>query len=191
MPTNFPTSLDIFTNPTATDPRNSATVPHDRQHADANDAIEALEAKLGIDGSADPSSIDYRLANLSSPDFAAENKDGSTVSAGMAVAIHGSGTGFVRADADAIATRAVGLLTATTLNAVAGTVRTGDVLTLADWTAATGAPTLAAKADYFLSDTLGLLTTTAPSGIGQIVQRIGYSLSPDSLMIEIDSPILL
>ncbi len=41
MPTNFPTSVDNFTNPTAND---SLNIPsHSTQHANANDAIEAIE----------------------------------------------------------------------------------------------------------------------------------------------------
>lgn len=43
---NFPVSLDNFTNPTITDNLNNPS--HFLQHADANDAIEALEAKVGI-----------------------------------------------------------------------------------------------------------------------------------------------
>lgn len=43
---NYPTSLDAFTNPTSVD---SLSAPsHSDQHANANDAIEALEAKVGI-----------------------------------------------------------------------------------------------------------------------------------------------
>lgn len=47
--TNFPTSLDALTNPSGTD--SVATVSHSGQHSNANDAIEALEAKLGITAS--------------------------------------------------------------------------------------------------------------------------------------------
>jgi len=46
MATNYPTSLDTFTNPLTTDSQNSPS--HALQHADANDAIEALETKIGI-----------------------------------------------------------------------------------------------------------------------------------------------
>lgn len=46
MAINYPSSLDNFTNPAAgsliTNP------PHGQQHADANDAIEALQVKLGV-----------------------------------------------------------------------------------------------------------------------------------------------
>lgn len=46
---SYPTSLDTFTNPGATD--SVATVSHSGQHSNANDAIEALEAKVGITAS--------------------------------------------------------------------------------------------------------------------------------------------
>lgn len=41
----FPTNLDVLTNPSNTDKLNNP--PHATQHAVANDAIEAIEAKLG------------------------------------------------------------------------------------------------------------------------------------------------
>ena len=47
MATNYPSSLDAFTNPTSTDTLDSATVPHASQHTDINDAVEAIEAELG------------------------------------------------------------------------------------------------------------------------------------------------
>lgn len=40
------------------------TVPHDQQHSNANDAIEALQAKVGADNSAVTSSHDYKIAAL-------------------------------------------------------------------------------------------------------------------------------
>jgi len=47
MATNYPSSLDAFTNPTSTDTLDSVTVPHASQHTDINDAVEAIEAELG------------------------------------------------------------------------------------------------------------------------------------------------
>lgn len=64
MATNFPSSLDTLTNPTATDTLDSVTVPHADQHANANDAIEALQTKVGADGSAVTTSHDYKIAQL-------------------------------------------------------------------------------------------------------------------------------
>lgn len=62
MATSYPASLDSFTNPTAVDTLDSP--PHDTQHADANDAIEALQAKVGVDSSAVTTSLDYRVGQL-------------------------------------------------------------------------------------------------------------------------------
>lgn len=62
MATNFPTSIDALVNPIATD--SLATVNHADQHANANDAIEALEAKVGVTNSAVTSSLDYRVRNI-------------------------------------------------------------------------------------------------------------------------------
>ena len=62
MSINYPTSLDSLTNPSSS---NSLSYPgHSSQHSNANDAIEALEAKVGIDSSADIGSIDYRIGQL-------------------------------------------------------------------------------------------------------------------------------
>lgn len=62
MATNFPTSKDNFVNPQSTD--SVQLVSHAAQHANANDAIEALETKVGIDGSTDPQSLEYRITNF-------------------------------------------------------------------------------------------------------------------------------
>lgn len=62
MATSFPSGLDALTNPTSSDGLNSPD--HAGQHADVNDAIEALEAKVGVDGSAVTSSLDYKIAAL-------------------------------------------------------------------------------------------------------------------------------
>jgi hypothetical protein len=51
--TSYPTSLDSLTNPSGTD--SVATVSHSGQHANANDAIEAIEGKTGI-GASTPTS---------------------------------------------------------------------------------------------------------------------------------------
>jgi hypothetical protein len=51
MATNFPTSVDVLTNPVSNDSLNSPS--HSAQHANANDAIEAIESfVLGQTGNA-------------------------------------------------------------------------------------------------------------------------------------------
>jgi hypothetical protein len=60
MATNFPSSLDALTNPIGAN--TLASPDHAGQHADANDAIEALQTKVGVDSSAVVTSLDYKVA---------------------------------------------------------------------------------------------------------------------------------
>lgn len=60
MATSFPTSKDNLSNPSA----NDELTGHAAQHTNANDAIEAIQSKLGVDGSTDENSIDYKVTNL-------------------------------------------------------------------------------------------------------------------------------
>ena len=46
MPTSYPGALDAFVNPTAADTLSNP--PHDGQHTNINDAVEAIEAELGV-----------------------------------------------------------------------------------------------------------------------------------------------
>jgi len=59
MAINFPSSLDQLSNPSGTDSLSNPS--HSQQHSNANDAIEALQTKVGIDNSQDPSSLDYLI----------------------------------------------------------------------------------------------------------------------------------
>jgi len=59
--TNYPDGIDNFSNPTATDYLDSATVPHATQHANSNDAIEAIEAELGTNPKGSKASVKARL----------------------------------------------------------------------------------------------------------------------------------
>jgi hypothetical protein len=62
MATSYPNSLDEFINPNGTDQLSAPS--HSEQHANANDAIEALQAKVGIDGSQDPDSLSYKVGTI-------------------------------------------------------------------------------------------------------------------------------
>lgn len=66
MATDFPGALDNFSNPSPSTRTRSGNplLRHARQHSDANDAIEAIQAKVGVDGSAVSSSLDYRISTL-------------------------------------------------------------------------------------------------------------------------------
>ena len=68
MATNFPTSIDVLTNPVGTD--TTTAVDHAAQHTNANDAVEAIEAKVGADGSTVTTSHDYKLNEVTTTDKA-------------------------------------------------------------------------------------------------------------------------
>ncbi len=99
MATNFPTSLDSLTNPATTDQLNSPS--HAAQHANANDAIEQLQAKVGVNSSAVTTSHDYKIAQLEAAITSGisgtkliyqdvRNQSGSSLTIGTPVRVTGS-----------------------------------------------------------------------------------------------------
>lgn len=72
MSINYPNSIDTLSNPIGTDKVNNsvAGLKHSVQHSNANDAIEALEAKVGVDGSAVTTSHDFKLSEIVGADKA-------------------------------------------------------------------------------------------------------------------------
>ena len=79
MASSFPTSLDVFTNPSSTDAMDSVSVPHATQHSDLNDAVEALQAKVGADSSAVTTSHDYLIADHASRITTLEGASGGKI----------------------------------------------------------------------------------------------------------------
>jgi hypothetical protein len=67
MATTFPVSLDELINPQASDSVQSPS--HSEQHADANDAIVALQEKVGVDNSTDADSLDYKIRQIDPDNF--------------------------------------------------------------------------------------------------------------------------
>jgi len=72
MSTNFPTGLDSY--PTLVDNVDDVLAAHMNDRADA---IEALEAKIGVDSSSDTDSVDYFL-NHASGTFETHNHSGGS-----------------------------------------------------------------------------------------------------------------
>lgn len=60
----FPEALDTFPEINPADPPETAGKEHDVVHNNVHAAILAIQSKLGIDGSADPTTIDARVAAL-------------------------------------------------------------------------------------------------------------------------------
>jgi hypothetical protein len=123
--------------------------------------------------------------------FSAQNKDSVTFAIGNPVAIHTSGVGVVQAEAADNLMNAVGLARLGVGVGASESVQVSGILTLADWTAITGSVSLAARANYYLSPTAGMLTSTAPSTVGQVVQLVGRALSTTDMEIVIGSAVLL
>lgn len=95
MATNFPSSLDDLSNPQSTDSMQG----HAQLHADVNDALEALQAKVGVDGSTDSSSLDYRVSAIEAAPPSTEatliyeivsNGTGTEIAKGKAVYVSGA-----------------------------------------------------------------------------------------------------
>lgn len=66
--TNFPTSLDTLTTGIGASGDSLASPNHITQHTNESQAIEALEAKVGVNSSAVTTSLDYKVKNTSSID---------------------------------------------------------------------------------------------------------------------------
>lgn len=61
MATNYPGALDSLSNPTYFTAENAASYYHDVQHANANDAIEAVQGELGTDPAGGQVTVKARL----------------------------------------------------------------------------------------------------------------------------------
>ena len=64
---NYPTTLDTFTNIDQTDTMEDSGIEHDVVHNNEQDAIEALEAKVGVDNSTVTTTLDYKLRTGANP----------------------------------------------------------------------------------------------------------------------------
>lgn len=76
MSINFPTSIDSFTNPTPTSKRNNPSLAGEM--SDKNDAVIALETKVGITSSADTGSLDYIIRHVPVANISATGTPSST-----------------------------------------------------------------------------------------------------------------
>lgn len=107
-----------------------------------------------------------------------------------------SATQFTKAQANAGSTaKVLGLAAAGITAAAAGIIQVNGILTLstAQWDAITsGTGGLTFGANYFLSaTTAGLLTTTAPSTVGQYNSFVGDAISTTSMRLDPQRPIQL
>jgi len=159
MATNFPTSIDALVNPTSVNKLNDAGVIHADQHANANDAIEALEAKVGVDSSAITTSLDYKIRNIPLSSITASTS--LALGVGSIELGHATDTTIARVSAGVISVEGITVPTISSTNSL-----TNKILTLSAGTITAGtAP---------LKFTSGTNLTTAEAGA---VEYDGTSLT--------------
>lgn len=149
MATNFPTSLDTLVNPLSGDNVNAPS--HAAQHTNANDAIEALEQKVGITNSAVTTTHDYRISQVElllaggSKSIVQDvrNQSGSTLIKGTPVYVSGSegASGKLLVSpasnsAESTSSKTMGLTSSTILNNNNGQVVSEGILEGIDTTGA-------------------------------------------------------
>lgn len=115
------------------------------------------------------------------------------VAASAGQLVYPSAAGTVNlADADAVTTaNVIGFAPDDVSAAATGSYQTNGLLTLTDWSAATGSATLTAGSRYYLSATAGRMTTTPPSSAGQFVVPVGTAISTLDFIINIQRRIKL
>ena len=95
MASSFPGGLDNFTNPTASDTLDSATVPHATQHANVNDAVEAIESTLGVNPQGASATVVARLGALDTTVAGKAPATGISPTAITGTALTSTNTGIV------------------------------------------------------------------------------------------------
>ncbi|MBK9181426.1 MAG: hypothetical protein IPM45_18090 [Acidimicrobiales bacterium] len=86
MTTAYPGALDALTNPTAADPLHSPS--HSAQHANANDAIEAIQAELGVAPSGAYATVAARFTAEVAAPVTAHGTVGATETVSAATGLH-------------------------------------------------------------------------------------------------------
>jgi hypothetical protein len=66
MAIQYPLALDNLINPSASDSLNSNTVPHHLQHANLNDAVEAIQTVLGVTPAGSHLTVKDRISSIES-----------------------------------------------------------------------------------------------------------------------------
>jgi hypothetical protein len=139
--------------------------------------------------------IELDRADLVSPTgtlLSVVNAEGSAIVAGQPCYLDILAGGVLLANAASSPKPADGLVLADIPSGFLGTMQTDGILLLFDWTAAVGSTTLVAGSNYFLSDSsAGMLSETAPTAGGAVVQLIGKALDAVRLRLIPSAPLLL
>lgn len=128
----------------------------------------------------------YQILSNMPPEFSvAENVSGAQFTKGQVIGRGPAARGYVLADNSALSNQAIGLCGDIAPVGVDAVVQLSGQFCLTDWTSVTGTPTLLPRTVYYLDATPGKLTSVAPVGPA-ILQRIGYSISPLVLNLNVE-----
>ena len=146
----------------------------------SNGEIEQLQAGDNI------------LAGSTTQSFSAINENAGAISQGQVVFVSSSGSVNLANNTSEATAKAIGVVEDASIAPTAsGSVLTDGAITVADWTAIAGAPTLTAGSVYFLDGVDGNITTIPPILAGSYVVRIGTAISTTTLEVSISRPIKL
>jgi len=160
-----------------------------RVHADPKTASQLRAALGSLQNSSDEVIAD--LDELEAQVGPVSATFTSTAAAGQPVYVSAADTVDL-ADASAAATAGVvGLVYTAASAGNGGDYITSGRITQDDWTTATGAANLTAGMVYYLSETTGRITSTAPTAVGALVVRVGRALNTTTLEVSIEPGILL
>lgn len=104
--------------------------------------------------------------------------------AGPAKAAPDAGPSYLR-------TQVVGFSEDTVNSGETVTIRTEGTLNLSDWTNIAGTTTLTTGVSYFLSETSGNISTTAPTTNNSVLIVVGRAVTPNIIDIEVGERIIL
>lgn len=115
------------------------------------------------------------------------NDNIGAITVGMPVYVKANGAVDKAAATASGTSKVLGLVQAASVSASAsGFIQTDGIIASADWTDVVGTATLTAGAKYFLSETAGMLTLTAPTSSGSFVMCVGIAISTTEFEIDTD-----
>ena len=116
---------------------------------------------------------------------------GETVHAGAPAYIVSNNTANLASATGPVKSRVVGLITQAAFANNATIVQTDGSLNLADWTSVIGAASLTPGSVYFLHTTDGQMSTTPPTGDGDVVVTMGVAVTTTKFDIEVNEVAVL
>ncbi len=116
---------------------------------------------------------------------------GETVHAGAPAYIVSNNTVNLASATGPVKSRTVGLIAQAATANDATIVQTDGSLNIADWTAVVGATTLTPGSVYFLHTADGQMSTTPPTGDGDVVVTLGVAVTTTKFDIEVNEVAVL